>query len=110
MKATVRNKSVAIATWDMNSPARMKRKKTMTPRLMIQKAASLSRAVSRSVSSFFIRVKITDMEIREMGKEKPRKKVSSLSFSRVNHLRYTELRITGLENSRPRERQSRAAW
>ena len=99
---------MATTTWEVNNPARMNPKKTITPRLMLQKQTSLSRVV-RARDSCFIRVKITDMEISEIGKEKPRKKVSSFSLSRVNHLRYTELRITGLEKHNPRERQSRAA-
>jgi len=49
---------------------------------MIQNAASLSNPVRR-IDSCFIRVKMTDMEISEMGKEKPRKKVSSFSLSNI---------------------------
>ena len=53
---------------------------------------------------------MTDMEMSESGKEKPRKNVSSLSFSRCIQWPYTSLRMTGADMVRPIERQSRAAW
>ena len=58
----------------------------ITPRFTVQKAASLSTAVRR-MRACCMSEKMTDMEMSEMGKEKPRKKVSSLSFSMVHHLR-----------------------
>jgi hypothetical protein len=47
---------------------------------------------------------ITDIVIKEMGKEKPRKKVSSLSFGKEIIFRYSLFKITRPEITRPMER------
>ena len=57
-----------------------------------------------------IRAKITDILISEMGKEKPRKKVSSLSFSMFSQCPYSLFKMTGIESVSASERQSREAW
>lgn len=107
--ATATKRAVAMSTWARNMLARINRKKMITPRLITQKAASLS-ALTALLVARCIRLKMTDMEISETGKEKPRKKVSSFNFSMCHQCRYAELSMTTLDMAKPMERHNSAAW
>jgi hypothetical protein len=87
----------------------MKTKKIITPRFTIQKPAFFRLKIIFGKSPF-IKEKITDIVIREIGKENPRKKVSSFSFGNEIILKYSLLRITRAEITSPMERQRRDAW
>ena len=104
----MKKRIVEIITWGMNQLARIKRKKIMTPRLIVQNEISF-RNVERGALWFFIRAKITDILISEIGKEKPRKNVSKVSFSRVNQWVYSLFTMARLEITNPQERQSNEA-
>jgi len=108
MRETVQKRMVAMSTWGINQPARINIKKIITPRLIVQKEISLS--IPRGEGTwFFISAKITDMLMRDIGKEKPRKKVSRVSFSKANQCPNSLLRMARLEMPSPSERQSRDA-
>lgn len=76
----------------------------MTPRLMIQNEICLRKRNGLTLL-LFMSAKITDMLISEMGKEKPRKNVSKVSFSRANQWVYSLLTMARLEKNSPQERQ-----
>ena len=100
---------VVTINWGINFSKRIKIKKIITPRFTIQKPTFFRRKIIFEKSPF-IKEKITDMVIKEIGKENPRKKVSSFSFGKEIILKYSLLRMTRAEMTSPMERQRRDAW
>lgn len=87
----------------------IKIKKMMTPRLTFQKPIFFRRRARRETSCR-MNPKMTDMVINERGKEKPRKKVFRVSFSKDTSFRYALFHMTRPEMISPMLRHSREAW
>ncbi len=79
--ATVKQRVKEMKTSPVNDFMIMKMKKIITPPHISQKKAC-SAAGSHLTPSLSIIPNIMDMVIRETGNEKPRKKTSSVSFSK----------------------------
>ncbi len=105
---TAKKSMKAIATCGINQLAKIKRKNIITPKFITQNERFLTITQGPGLL-FLMSEKITDILMRDTGNEKPRKKVSNVSLGMVTQCIKLSFIMTGLDMSKPMERQSNDA-